>query len=232
MVLRAAIAILITSAGPATGWATDAPAPASAEANPADRPPPKIVRYARRLLARYDADGSGRLNPAECGLIQGRPAVMDRDQDGQISLMEIARHVHEYGRYRRLGQTGLISPAPSNPGQETADAADTLVTTIDQNDPTGPVAAAAEKSGDEHPDAPYYVPPKLRPSNLPSWFTPRDRNGDGQLSLSEFAPTRSREAVKSFELLDTNRDSLLTPQEAAGSTQPKEPTTEPAGGAE
>ncbi|MEZ6045081.1 MAG: hypothetical protein R3C11_05775 [Planctomycetaceae bacterium] len=40
-----------------------------------------------------------------------------------------------------------------------------------------------------------------------------DRNGDVQLSISEFAPDASQSRVDEFRKLDLNRDGLLTPEE-------------------
>jgi len=250
MALATTFALLIAATGPATGWALAGIGPAEAETKSQPAPPMKIARYASRLMQRYDTDGNGHLSRAEWGLMQGRPAVMDRDQDGQITLAEMILHIREYARYRKLGysnpsgQTGLTAPIPPNPAspvpiahnpeQNAANASDTLVMTSEKNDSTGAVTATTEKPGFEHPDAPYYVPARLRPSNLPAWFVQRDRNGDGQLSLAEFAPSDSREAVLTFQRLDASQDGLLTPQEAAGPKQPKQPAPnqpapEPAG---
>jgi len=227
----AAIAILLAWVGPAVGWAARAGAPFAADANISDGPSTKIVRYAERLLARYDTDGGGTLSPAEWDSMSGRPVVMDRNQDGQITLAEMIVHIREYARYRRLGHAGLTDSVASSPERDKA--ADRLVMTAENDGQAGAGAAISERSGNERPDAPYYVPDKLLPSNLPGWFSQRDRNGDGQLSQAEFAPTQSLGAIQAFEQLDTNQDGLLAPREAAGSppptpsSSPSSPSTQP-----
>ncbi|MDO4586776.1 MAG: hypothetical protein Q4C95_05690 [Planctomycetia bacterium] len=55
------------------------------------------------------------------------------------------------------------------------------------------------------------LPQQLK--GMPVWFIVRDRNGDGQLSLTEFAPTLSSNGVAFFGRLDQNGDGLLTPNE-------------------
>lgn len=58
----------------------------------------------------------------------------------------------------------------------------------------------------------YYTPPEnLR--GVPAWFLLRDRDGDGQVSLFEFAPTLSSSALALFGKLDKNGDGFITPDE-------------------
>ena len=52
---------------------------------------------------------------------------------------------------------------------------------------------------------------------VPRWFIQRDKNGDGQISLAEFAPTLSLEAVALFQRLDKNGDGFIEPDEARAS---------------
>jgi Ca2+-binding EF-hand superfamily protein len=52
------------------------------------------------------------------------------------------------------------------------------------------------------------VGPRL-PENTPEWFKKMDKNGDGDVSLAEFLGTREE-----FDRIDTNRDGLISPEEA------------------
>ena len=47
----------------------------------------------------------------------------------------------------------------------------------------------------------------------PVWFLARDVNGDGQLSLREFAPNLTAAGVAQFGKLDLNADGLITAEE-------------------
>ncbi len=59
----------------------------------------------------------------------------------------------------------------------------------------------------------YAAPPEAL-KNVPVWFLARDVNGDGQLTLREFAPTLSTPAVAYFGKLDKNSDGFVVPDEA------------------
>ncbi len=58
----------------------------------------------------------------------------------------------------------------------------------------------------------YAAPPEAL-KNVPVWFLARDVNGDGQLTLREFAPTLSTPAVAYFGKLDKNGDGFVVPDE-------------------
>ncbi len=52
---------------------------------------------------------------------------------------------------------------------------------------------------------------------LPGWFYELDQDGDGQVSMTEFAQDWTPEKLNEFSLLDGNRDGLLTSWEVATS---------------
>ncbi len=62
---------------------------------------------------------------------------------------------------------------------------------------------------------------------LPVWFLARDLNGDGQLTLREFAPGLSVDATAFFGKLDRNSDGLLTPEEVREYLEKGLPKEEP-----
>ena len=58
-----------------------------------------------------------------------------------------------------------------------------------------------------------FAAPLEQLKGMPVWFLSRDTNGDGQLSLREFAPGLSLEATAFFGKIDLDHDGLLTPDE-------------------
>ena len=51
---------------------------------------------------------------------------------------------------------------------------------------------------------------------LPSWFTSRDKNGDGQVTMLEYAARLTESQAQEFIGRDTNGDGLITAGEASG----------------
>ena len=49
--------------------------------------------------------------------------------------------------------------------------------------------------------------------DLPAKFFQMDRDGDGQIEMSEFSTTWSEETVRQFQKYDLNGDGIITPEE-------------------
>lgn len=203
--------------------------------------PAKIARYARRLLKQYDANGNRQLQEAEWRRMRGEPAQADRDRDGAITAEELTEHIAGYGRQRKIR---LLPPQPGdlmemapllNPEmiEATAEAVPT-----DNREPDLPARgeAAADPSAEQPQESPrrdtkFYIPSSRLPSALPASFLNRDGDGDGQLTLAEFAASKSRAELDEFARLDRNGDGVVTATEylsrtAAPAKAPPEPTTE------
>ncbi len=223
--------LLLSSAVPLAGAAE--PQPPSSDAIPA-----KLLRYAQRVLHAHDADGDGRLTPGEWASMRGDPRQADADKNGVITLDELARHVADYAERHRLRllrptvgapaeivslftpsdevkpaegvksaalRTGLPAGAANPPGESPGSAAD---------DPaTKPATGAEPVLPKPPPETKFYVPARRLPPGLPDWFRQRDADGDGQLSLSEYAPKATPSQIAEFSRLDINRDGLLTAKE-------------------
>ena len=58
-------------------------------------------------------------------------------------------------------------------------------------------------------------PTERLPAGLPSWFKSRDKNGDGQVAMSEYSRTWSKQQVAEFRSYDANDDGIITPKEVA-----------------
>ncbi len=130
------------------------------------------------------------------GLVE---SLRDRDfifisAKGKVTLEELLLHIVEYGRYRRLGSAMTHQTLPRD-----AELTDGLSESVTGSPPSS--------------SAPFHVSGSSLPTALPGWFRQKDSNGDGQLSMAEYAPTSNRDTVASFQRLDANRDGLLTPKE-------------------
>jgi hypothetical protein len=56
----------------------------------------------------------------------------------------------------------------------------------------------------------FFVPPMRLPQGVPPWFVTRDLDGDGQLTLSEFAPHPTQADIEEFNRYDSNHDGVIT----------------------
>ena len=203
--------------------------------------PAKVVRYAIHLLAQYDANGDGILQREEWANLPGSPQAIDIDGDGNIGMDELVRYLAVYGANRTIHRPNpvetfyqprvvssqfqlfrpltappvSVSPTPTAEGTEAPVAADMLEEHLEDTtyeDIVADLWAPATKR--------YYTSPEaLR--GVPRWFLTLDRDGDGQVSLAEFAPNMSPASLALFGRLDKNGDGFITPDEVRKGEPPK-----------
>ena len=198
----------------AAGWICLQPTSCSAQS--AEPVPMKVLRYARHLVAQYDTDGDGRLSSEEWSRLPGDPAAADLDGDGYLTVDELAAYMSEYGARRRIRlmpatvETDLRFPSLLRSDEARGDRAAavdvSLDTAPDEVDEMDEAAAADSRR--------FAVPASRLPQGLPSWFRERDLNGDGQVTLAEFAPTGSLADIELFRAYDHNGDGVITVAEA------------------
>ncbi len=234
--LHLGILIWIATVGADASTPSGGPRAAEPASVVAQSVPMKIVRYAQRVVRQYDRDGDGRLQPAEYQAMAGQPTRADADHDGVITPDEFARYVADYAESHKLRPwppagppatlASLFTPAEASEGpggDSVAGKAEASTTRLEGADRSakgpapGESKAAAEKAVEEPPggrgETKFYVPPKRLPPGLPDWFLRRDLDGDGQLTLAEFAPRPTAAQLAEFARMDANRDGLVTARE-------------------
>jgi hypothetical protein len=214
--------------------------------------PLKIMRYAQRLLEKYDSNRDGQLQQSEWSRMSHDPRTADANRDGTIGEDELARYIADYGRHRQLRL--MERPAPGDAvlppllHPVTESAADESIAAVQTAAATGANRAETPQSSDggatdeaapgsdgpqrerARRDTRFFVAPTQLPQGLPKWFGERDADGDGQLSIAEFAPKASNSDFKQFARYDLNGDGLLTADEYLRSTRPAEKSgAKPAG---
>jgi hypothetical protein len=188
-----------------------------------------VRRYAESWVARHDADGDGKLVATEWQPLGELLGEADADRDALLSAEELAQHIAKYGSHRKIrlmpASLGGGVPLPSllRPGEteamhsskaanpepaEAPDEAPAEEPTLAQD--------AADNAAAMARDRKYSVLPSRLPAGLPDWFRKGDRDGDGQLTLAEYAEVGSASADKEFARYDRNQDGLLTPHEVLG----------------
>jgi hypothetical protein len=195
-----------------------------------DTIPPKVYRYAEALVRQYDRNRDGVLDAQEWQQMHGNPALADADRDGAITLEEMVLWIVKYGQNRRI----RLAVPPIGLGVDSqADEGEPPNPTVAAK-PDAPAGAASSAADDGAPDlaeleesrrqAKFYVPSKRLPAGLPAWFLLRDEDGDGQLTLGEFAPKPTPADLRNFEQYDLNGDGLITPKECLRAVKSMKPS--------
>ena len=136
--------------------------------------------------------------------MQGRPEQVDRNSDHQLTVAEFVEYVLAYSARKQLGR-GLV-----------------LRNRVPATENSFVAASAKTAAGSPQRSKMYTIPLALRPASVPEWFTSRDTNGDGQVSLAEYSPAVEATEVAEFQQLDDNSDGLITSAELARRNQQDE----------
>ncbi len=214
--------------------------------------PAKCLRLAQRIIQKYDRNGDGRLQANEWPAGHGNLGDVDVNHDGVVTVDELAEYLARYARLHPLRKAdttwqhlpqppaGLFQPVtPSEDARKAAGIEPNGTPPNDQAKPSpgGPApeakspddkkprkaSSAAQRSVDSVKK--YYVSPSALPPGLPDWFHELDTDGDGQLTLGEFAPDGSPARRRLFQRYDENGDGVITPDEvlrfSKGATETK-----------
>lgn len=182
--------------------------------------PAKIRRYCQRLFKIYDKDEDGILQKSEWIAMKGSPSEIDDDRDGSITLREFESHVFEFGKNRSIRLVdpddeeildNNTNPATSHANPPNQENRGTGATETDERS-----TRTKRRTGTK-----YYIKGSRLPSNLPAWFVEKDKNGDGQISLSEYSPRQTNAELRAFRVLDTNNDGVITARELSPSSRKK-----------
>ena len=201
--------------------------------------PAKVLRYVAVIIQRYDQNGDEIMQREEWEKMPGTPQAIDLDGDGQITKDELVWYLTYYGKTRTIHRTMMVDlsePYKFDPANlrllhpVVPRASAPLVT--DSETPQESVAEGVEavmKANEQLIDddlyqkmleerqvpsvRPYYVLPD-RLHGVPKWFILLDKNGDGQISLMEFAPTHAPKDMVHFKQLDKNDNGFIEPDEA------------------
>jgi hypothetical protein len=170
--------------------------------------------YASGLMKRYDKNNSGMLERDEWSQMRGDWKSADTNGDDRISLDEI---VGRFAAYRaRYASRSSVSPVSSSSSYSPSSGAAGSGTYVASSVGSRPLTPDARK--------PYrfLTPAERLPAGLPEWFARRDLNGDGQVTLAEFAETLTDDLAAEFARYDMNNDGVITPQEyLAAQRQPR-----------
>jgi hypothetical protein len=214
-----------TEAGSKTLPSASKPRAAADQDGAGEVVPGKVRRYALRLLKRYDRNEDGSLQPEEWGRMPPGVQAADANHDQIITLDELVAYMTQYARSRslRLAPVGMGAgkvrpggvPQEAGPGQKQARTDEKAAASPEESEAMGPGDNALDPAVLDalERDRKFHVPAGRLPAGLPNWFTLRDEDGDGQLTLSEFAPKAKASDIEEFRRYDLNGDGVITAEE-------------------
>ena len=190
------------------------------------------------VIQRYDTNGDNILQQEEWEKMSGTPRAIDRDGDGQITQDELVWFLAIRGQGNTIHRTVVVDlsePYRFNPadmrmfrpvwhGEGTPAVSRATTQESTTEDTTEEMLRTNEQPIDddvyqrllEEHQIPVSRPFHVLPENLrgvPKWFILLDRDGDGQISLVEFASPLTLARLRLFQRLDKNNDGLIVPNE-------------------
>ncbi len=120
-----------------------------------------------------------------------------------MTVDELVVHLSKYSRNR--GRSAAATPKPTSASDSTSNRRSKSVR---DGSPTG----ANSPRSYRFLTATERVA-KTIPRELLDWFLGKDRDGDGQIAMFEFASSWSNEKVQEFARMDLDNDGLVTPRE-------------------
>jgi Ca2+-binding EF-hand superfamily protein len=175
-----------SSPRPSVTPSTGSPSESSSSGGPSMEE--RIRGYAGNLIRQYDADKNGSLEKEEWSHMSMNPTDADRNHDGHITLDELAAWLLAYSQNR--SGSGSSSSSSSSASK---------------------MWAGTTSSGKR--SYRFLAPAERLPKGLPDWFTQKDANGDGQISMSEYSSNWTDEAAAEFAKYDLNNDGVITAAE-------------------
>jgi hypothetical protein len=195
-----------------------------------------LKSYATRLVTEHDKNGNMILEPDEQVFLGRSAADVDLNHDGKITIDEIVMH-HSAGASVASAPTSstALTPSTSNESGRSGDhdrdrhrdggygrhdggsGGDNRLKTDDpiaKRILTG-TAGGIGKDADKRHSYRFSRATDRLPTGLPPWFSSRDSNKDGQVSMSEYSRSVSQSIVAEFRRYDANDDGIITAKEAA-----------------
>jgi Ca2+-binding EF-hand superfamily protein len=196
----------------------------------------ELLGYVRLL---YDRDRDGQLQGPEWerlgrDLWQGLASQVN--SDGPLGVDQLTGLMAAYGtglRMRLMVSSDKVDAdfepvfnPVSAPEDASADTAGELPGEGDRAEAAAGPPRPGPPPTDPRERMKYFVP-RSRLAGLPDWFLRADANGDGQVTLAEYAPKISQTSLAGFYRYDLNRDGVITAAECVPPAKAKETSAQP-----
>ncbi len=144
---------------------------------------------ARSMMYQNDKNKNGRLEKNEWSKLKGNPRSADKNKDGVLSSEELEEHLRGFGSKER----DVTKRAPSR--------------------------SARSKTNDNGKSYRFLTAHERLPEGLPGWFTEKDLNFDGQISVREYLPEITTDKLAKFQQFDLNNDGVIVAKEYLKATK-------------
>lgn len=197
-----------TSGGMGTGLSGGSPAAGGPERRELEE---RVRQYAQSLLRRYDENKNGVLERNEWQNMRGSPEKGDRNNDGVITQEELVARLLDFSEQSSASSGGLGSSSPNS------GASGSSYRPSGGGPPSGSSSSSSRSTtstrSPERSRVRFLTPLERLPKGLPDWFVQKDADGDGQISMAEFATEWTDTKAAEFEKYDLNHDGIITPEE-------------------
>jgi len=153
-----------------------------------------IRRLAKSLLAQNDKNKNGQLEKNEWASLRGNPKQSDRNRDGILTLDELTLHLAAYSTRDRAKKRA--------------------------NSKRRSKSSYRRRGSNDRKSYRFLSSKQRLPEELPGWFSTRDADGDGQLTMQEHTGSSSAEKLRQFAKFDLNGDGFIVPREYLLATKP------------
>ena len=156
----------------------------SKEDKRAERRERQYRMLAKSLMFQNDKNKNGKLERNEWTRLKGNPAAADKNKDNVLTSEELAAHLKGYGsRENEPRRRSTFSRS---------------------------TRAKTDRNGKSYR---FLSPHERLPDGIPTWFTEKDENLDGQLSLIEYVAEITADKLAKFEQFDLNGDGFIEAKE-------------------
>jgi hypothetical protein len=221
------------SSSQSTSSSSSVPSTSTSTSSASTSASPDLRKWATALVTKNDKNGNMILEPEEQAALGSSAAAEDLNHDGKITIDEIIMH-HSPGAVAvnapvasgsstttaggdsgRSGERDREHSRGGGFGHRAGDPAGDSRSKVDDAAKRVLTGAAGGSKDDKRHSYRFSKATDKLPTGLPSWFKSRDRNGDGQVSMSEYSSSVTQSSVDDFRRYDANDDGIITAKEAA-----------------
>jgi hypothetical protein len=206
-----------------------------------DAPGIGMTDYAKGLVKKYDKNGNMMLDGDERQSLRPPASLADANNDNVITTEELVARLSgptsksssgPSSKSKTTGDTSKEAASDDDKDSDRRDRGDYFGPRRSNSDSDKSVSDSKSattskrvltwtgggKTGDDEKKArrTYRFTPanEKLPTGLPSWFKSQDKNGDGQVAMSEYSRSWSKSTVAKFRGYDLNDDGVITAKEA------------------